>query len=96
MNRRSLTPTQTQTQTPTESAVYSTACYGVATMDRLLQIKGLFCKRALLKRRYDAKETYNLKEPTIRSHPISNVFSHTLHACAWRRIPSADTSRECT
>jgi len=25
---------------------------------------GLFCKRALLKRRYSAKETYNFKEPT--------------------------------
>ena len=28
----------------------------------LLKIIGLFCKRALLKRRYSAKETYNLKE----------------------------------
>ena len=44
--------------------------YGVATISRPLKIKGLFCKRALLKRRYSAKETYDLIEPTNRSHPI--------------------------
>ena len=31
---------------------------------------GLFCKRALLKSRYSAKETYDFKEPTNRSHLI--------------------------
>jgi len=41
---------------------------GVATISRLLRIVSLFCKRALQKRRYSAKETYNLKEPTNRSH----------------------------
>ena len=46
---------------------------GVATISRLLKMIGLFCKRALEKRRYSAKETYNFKEPTNRSHPI---FSH--------------------
>jgi len=45
---------------------------GVATISRLLKIVGLFCKRALSKRLYSAKETYNLKEPTNRSHPISS------------------------
>jgi len=45
--------------------------YGVATTSRLLKIIGLFCKRALWKRRYSAKETYNFKEPTNRSHPIA-------------------------
>jgi len=44
--------------------------YGVATISRLLKITGLFCKRALSKRLYSAKETYNFKEPTNRSHPI--------------------------
>jgi len=44
--------------------------YGVATISRLLKIIGLFCKRALSKRRYSAKETYSFKEPTNRSHPI--------------------------
>jgi len=44
--------------------------YGVATCSRFLQIIGLFCKRALWKRWYSAKETYNFKERTNRSHPI--------------------------
>jgi len=44
--------------------------YGVATISRLLKITGLFCKRALQKRLYSAKETYNFKEPTSRGHPI--------------------------
>jgi len=44
--------------------------YGVATISRLLKNIRLFCKRALIKRRNSAKETYNFKEPTNRSHPI--------------------------
>ena len=44
--------------------------YGVATISRRLEIVGRFGKRALLKRRYCAQETYNLKEPANRSHPI--------------------------
>ena len=47
--------------------------YGVATCSRLLRIIGLFCKRALSKRRYSAKETCDFKEPTNRSHPISDM-----------------------
>jgi len=47
--------------------------YGVASTSTLLRIIGLFCKRALQKRRYSAKETYNFKEPTNRSHPIHVV-----------------------
>jgi len=43
----------------------------VATISRLLEIIGLFCKRALQKRRYSAKETYNLKGPTNHSHRIA-------------------------
>ena len=38
--------------------------YGVDTISRLLEIVGLFCKRAIKKRRYSANETYNVKEPT--------------------------------
>jgi len=38
--------------------------YGVATISGLLEIIGLFCKRALYKRLYSAKETYNFKAPT--------------------------------
>ena len=44
--------------------------YGVATIRRLLEIIGLFCKTVLQKRLYSANETYNLTEPTNRSHPI--------------------------
>jgi len=47
--------------------------YEVVTISRLLKIVGLFCKRALKKRGYSAKETYNCKEPTNRSHPTSHV-----------------------
>jgi len=34
----------------------------------------LFCKQAIYKRLYSAKETYNFKVPTHRSHPIRLVF----------------------
>ena len=43
--------------------------YGVASVSRIDKIIGLFCKRALWKRRYSAQETYNLIDPTNRSHP---------------------------
>jgi len=44
--------------------------YRVVTISRLLTIIGLFCKRALQKRLYSAKETNDFTEPTYRSHPI--------------------------
>ena len=44
--------------------------YGVATITRLLETIGLFCERTLQKKLYSTKETYNLKEPTNRRHPI--------------------------
>jgi len=44
---------------------------GVATISSLLKSQGLFRKSVLLKRRYSAKETCNLKVPTNRSHPIT-------------------------
>jgi len=50
---------------------FSKVCYEVASISRLLKITGHFCKRALLKRRYSAKETYNSDEPTNRKHPIA-------------------------
>jgi len=50
--------------------VWECICYyGVAAISMLLKIIGLLCKRDLLKRR-SAKETYNFKEPTNRSHSI--------------------------
>jgi len=48
--------------------------YGVASISRLLKIIGLFCKRALKKRLYSAKETYDFKEPTNQSHPIPKYY----------------------
>ena len=44
--------------------------HGVASVSRIDKIISLVCKRALLTRRYSAKETYNLIDPTDRSHPI--------------------------
>ena len=45
--------------------------YGVATIDRLLKIIGLFRRLSPVLQGSFAKETYNLKEPTDRSHFIS-------------------------
>jgi len=44
--------------------------YGVATISRLLKIIGLFCRISSLLYGSFAKETYNCKKPTNRSHPI--------------------------
>jgi len=48
--------------------------YGVATISRLLKIIGLFCRISFLLSGSFAKETYNFKEPTSHSHPISFVL----------------------
>ena len=48
----------------------------MATISRLLQIIGFFCKRALYKRWDSAKETFNFEEPTNRSHPIQKETSY--------------------
>jgi len=56
-----------------ESAVVQGLLWG-GSISRLLEIIGLFCKRALQKRRYSAKEPYNFKEPTNRSHPIVSTY----------------------
>ena len=49
--------------------------YGVATISRLLKFIGLFCKRARLKSRYYANETYIFKEPTNRSNPVTLLLN---------------------
>jgi len=38
------------------------------------KIIGLFCKRALLKRQYSAKETYNFIDPTDRQHMDAHAY----------------------
>jgi len=59
---------------------------------RLLKITSLFCKRALSKRLYSAKETYTLKEPTSCSHPIALVASFQVrfltHDLIWTHLPN--------
>jgi len=59
--------------------------YGVAMIGRLLKIINLFCKKALCKRRYFAKETY-FEEPTNRSHPISAHSDHYQYVCVCARV----------
>jgi len=44
--------------------------HGAATISRLLEIIGLFCRILSLLQDSFAKETYHFKEPTNRSHPI--------------------------
>jgi len=58
--------------------VYGTRrhCYGVATCSRLLEMIGLFCRISSLLLGSFAKETYNFKEPTNRSH----------HIATWKRL----------
>ena len=53
--------------------------YGLATISRLLQITGLFCRISSLLLVSFAKETYNLKEPTNRSHHIYISCVHQTH-----------------
>ena len=48
--------------------------YGVASISRLLQITGFFCRIWSLLQGSFAKETYNFREPTNRSHPITLQF----------------------
>jgi len=78
-------------KSPIKETIFCTndACdsygYGVATVSRLLKITSLFCKRALNKRLYSAKETYNLKERTNHSHPRSHGTStyNSRDTCEW-------------
>jgi len=49
----------------------SDARYGVARISRFLKIIGLFCRISSLSLVSFTKETYNFKEPTIGSQPIS-------------------------
>jgi len=55
---------------------------------------GLFCKRALLKRRYSAKETYNLIDPTDRSHPILTLQQPTTHTAITHCNMDTDTDTD--
>jgi len=56
--------------------------YGVATMSRLLQIIGLFCRIWSLLQGSFAKETYTFKEPPKRSHPIQYLYCYLMYILA--------------
>ena len=56
--------------------------YGVALVSSIDKIIGLFCNRALLKRRYSAKETYNFQ--SVSAKQISNSGSLLINI-GWRR-----------
>ena len=61
------------------SLTHALVCsYEVASIRRLLQIIGLFCRTSSLLKGSFSKETYNCKEPTNRSHPIPLTQSLTL------------------
>jgi len=49
---------------------YQVCGYGVATVNRINKIIGLFCRIASLLEVFLAKETYHLIDPTNQSHPI--------------------------
>ena len=57
----------------------------MATISKLLQITGLFCKRALYKRLYSAEDTYNLR-PVIF---MNNSDSFAGDAMGWLRLVSS-------
>jgi len=58
--------------------------YDGVAISRLLKITGLFCKRALARRQYSAKETYNFKESTNRSMSYAYVWhSYVWHSYVW-------------
>jgi len=62
--------------------------YGVALVSRINKIIDLFCKRALQKSQYSAKETYNFIDPTNRSHPMKPSA-----AAQPRALPQPNTTR---
>jgi len=63
-----------------------TLYYGVASIGRLLRIIGLFCKRALIKRLYSAKDIRNFKELANRSHPIPCTCMPTYSAVVYNDV----------
>jgi len=61
----------------------SFACYGVATISRLLKVTGLFCRISSLLEGSFTKETYDFKEPTDRSHTIPEDIAQLLCSHVW-------------
>jgi len=65
--------------------------YGVATISRLLKMIGLFCRISSFLQVSFAKENYNFKEPTNRSHFISARCKTNL----WRKRNPAPSVGAC-
>jgi len=61
---------------PHLTCLFVVLLYGVATISRLLQITGFFCRISSLLYGSFAKETYHFKEPTTRSYPTAGI-------CVW-------------
>ena len=86
------THTHTHTHIHTHTHKYTRECthtrgvvrhqetwYGVATVSRIDKIRGLFCRILSLLKGSFVNQTYNLIDPTIRSHPICQY----LHSAAF-------------
>ena len=98
------TYTHTHIHTNSNTHIFEQIClyssktieYGVATISRLLKIIGLFCSP--IQETMFCKETYKFKEPTNRSHPISEYLLEYKHIwsntyllvftarCAWQNV----------
>ena len=66
----SISPVYQMTSYPLCHHIPCLSPYPLASASRIDNIIGLFCKRALYKKQYSAKKTYNCIDPTDRSHPI--------------------------
>ena len=69
-------------------SVYSACRFDFAYQD-YTYIIDLFCKRALEKRLYSAKETYDLIDSTDCSHPIPRLYIH--HRSLVQKGPRKET-----
>ena len=70
----------------------------MATISRLLEITNLCCRISSLLQGSFEKETYNFKEPTRHSHPISFLVVVSLWALASRvnkLTRTIETKSEC-
>ena len=67
------------------SAEMDVSCltYGVAKISRPLEIIGLFYRISSVLQGSFAKETYNFKEPTNRSHPVPSTGVHPNKRVTW-------------
>ena len=79
----------------------SHSCHTWIQYDKsFLSYIGLFCKRALWKRRYSAKETYNFHDLTARNRQVIPVIHMTSHSChtyihVSNSYPKTKVSRMC-